>query len=106
MHVIALAVAPDHEAQAAKAPRVERLTPGVERERHLDEAAVIVEPNAAAQPQAAPPRDDLEGHLLLRDPAHHLVGEAAPQGPGRRASIVAAEVVDQQCCRVRHLFLA
>jgi hypothetical protein len=94
MHAVLLILAEHVELDAGPDTGVDRYAAWCQVERHLDEAAVVLKADVAAEAKGGAPGDHLAGQRPTGNAAHDPVGQELPVAACRRRRRVAVEVVD------------
>ncbi len=89
MYTISFAVSRDIHGQTAVSGNIERSAVWCQVQRHLNEAAVIFEPNIACQLQAPPPMDFGQPKQFTRNAAHDPITISGPSRAELRDRVVA-----------------
>jgi len=96
MNMVSVAVAADPGPDTFESRCIQGTAALEQRQRDLDEAAVVFQGNPPAQAQAAAPSYGLKARYAIGDPAHDPVGEKPPLGAKRGDPSGRGKVVDQQ----------
>ena len=97
MYAISFAVSRDIQGQATVSGNIEHSAVWCQVQRHLNEAAVIFEPNIACQLQAPPATDFGQSKQFTRNAAHDPITLSGPSRAELRHRVVAREIVQYRC---------